>query len=402
MDIRRINQLRQMIQNRQAGDDVDTGIMPYFEKETSSKEVSDASKEQVVKPLSEKSETINTANKVNTYVLACIVGGLHCSNYELWQTESNKILRALHSDKNMINFEELSWYFAEKFPDLCKVADQINFDSHNNNKSIGQQRVVAINAASKFNMPMALDIADDADFKEKSFNRHKKFLDFVDNKDPKKMSLAELVEITGSMDYEALSAMDKKKHNEFVNVGYGKMVDFVHGEEILPREKNGEACLYFKQVLKEIGADNEMLHGMMRNYIFPQLDNIRDGKEPKHIGQVINCMSQLSEKRDHFNQKYRHEVEQKKQKDELLSLKMENSVYKDKSGKYHKTSEYYEALYSKIVNKHIETMEKHDNGIKSATPLRNKVVKVLKLVEQQRNLVSMNEKNILNDSAVRL
>ena len=83
MDIRRINQLRQMIQNRQAGDDVDTGIMPYFEKETSSKEVSDASKEQVVKPLSEKSETINTANKVNTYVLACIVGGLHCSNYEL-------------------------------------------------------------------------------------------------------------------------------------------------------------------------------------------------------------------------------------------------------------------------------------------------------------------------------
>ena len=329
---------------------------------------------------------------INTTVLACIVGGLHCPDNNLWKQESEKILKILNYNKEEINFEELSWYFASKYPRLCKVAEKIS----DTEMSADTFRVKTSNIVINSGLPLNMEIEKDLEFSDKAQKRHKSYIEFIETKSPYKMTIEELTQITGSMDYLTFRKIDREKHKQFVNAGYNKLIDFVAGDETISKGKIGETYLFFKQVLKELNIGEEQ-HQIMQNCILPQLSNVASDRPLEYQHGFLEYMQKVNLNRNEFNKKYLTEMQESAKRYEDFKGEMEHHTHVI-GKKCYKDAEYYEALGSRILIKYSEEIEKLEHGITSN--VGEKAQLVMRHVGEMRQQLDEKSYNSYNNSHI--
>ena len=337
------------------------------------------SKDNEQQSLSFNASTQNNET-ISTYVLSCIANSTMCYDDDLWKSESDKIKKALHIDKSEIYFEELGWYFMAKYPALYKFNAELHKDDNLYKASSSLLQLKTIKAAINVGIPSTLILEEDENFQQKSHERHDNFLKFLDIGDPKSMDFSEMIKIPGSLDYMHLHITDRQKHNEFINVGYNMMKDFINGDLPIKKEEVGEAYLFFQSVLDTVLlCDDENLSSknVLNDCIIPQLENVRLGHPIKKQTEFIKYESTLDTAKDNFNRKFIEDPENKKVQDNNYLEIMKQHTFIDEKKHCHKDKMYYRTLHDKISLKYWEPLHKYEAGIARYEQLGSKVQRVL-------------------------
>ena len=335
---------------------------------------------------------------IDIYVLYSVADSSQCWDENLFNQDTPKIMKALHIDKSEINFEDLGWYLMSKYPDLYKFGEELDKekDLHKASKEI--LRIKTHRIAQKIDLPTVIMMPEDIDFPKKELERHQLFLDFLDKGNPEEMPFAEMIKITGSIDYMNLEFADSNKKNKFTNIGYKILGDFMAGKLDIKPENVGEAYLFFKQILKDTTRRAYDLpfdtRDVLYDCVIPQLENVRNGRYPTTIEKFYNYSAGLAQANKALNERYNQATKGKLQRQEDLSQTMQEHTFIDSQKCCRKDSTYYDALYDKVLLKYNPIINKYEYGIEKYAGLNDKVNRVLNAILKRKEQLVQSSKNL--------